>query len=768
MKYILAFMFSMYGFLVFPQQETIIFGTVIDADTKKPIPYTTIAIFNDNLLINGVSSNEDGTFKIRVKETYTHIEVSFIGYKKSTIKASEFTDGITIHLFQDINALDEVIIKGERTTSLLKIDRKIINLGSNIQQSGVNALEAFEQIPEVETDIATGTIALRGSENIQILVNGKLSPLNTSELLQQIRASNIDRIEIITSPSAKNRADGLSGIINIILKRQRNLGLNIVSNASIGTRRYGFGIDGNYNNSWYNFKARISQSKNKTTNNQLLKREFGDGTTESIFTPYEFDGIVNNIATGIDFFIGAKQELSINVDYTDDSHDYINNSSYFNVTNRDDYEYLRQNSHKHYITIFNGNYRFSFSDNNHFLELDFNLNNSENTYPLTDSENDVELFDERLTEDFLLQSFALDYTFPLKEKVIVETGVSKNTQFLESARLFVPVSGIEENNQFEYDEVLWGMYAQSKFAVSKLSIQTGLRYEYFTSNSKSQTNNFISSMKFSNVFPSLHLSYKLKDNNTLNLGYSKRVSRPNFHHVNAFQIVSPLYIWEYNPDILPEFSDNIEFSYQTKIKNLNVNLSTFYRHRKDVILWTQTGTNNQQTFRYENAGVFNSYGLESDLSYKIASYWNSRLTANYYFTKVNQSALVTWDKLYSSTFQFKNIIKINKAISTDLTYIYRFKNQRTYSFNEPRNRLDWALRARFLENKLMAGFRLVDIFNNYMLNRTSVTDNLFQETNWDIQMQTRNFLFSLRYTLFENKGKNRKRKERQYNEAPID
>ena len=762
------FTLSMYSFLAFPQQETIIYGTVIDAKTKEQISYATIAVFNDDRLIDGTSSNENGTFKIKVKQAYTHIEVSFIGYKKLNIKSIDITDNITISLFQDINILSEVIIQGERSTSLLKIDRKIINIGSNIQQSGVNALEAFEQIPEVEIDIATGTISLRGSDNIQVLVNGKLSPLNASELLQQIQASNIDRVEIITSPSAKNRANGLSGIINIILKKQRKSGLNLVSNASVGTRRNGLGIDSNYNNSWYNLKLSASHSNSKTTNNQLIKRAFGDGTTESIFTPYEFDGSINNIASGVDFFIGAKQELSLNVNYTEDLHDYFNSSSYFNVTNRDDFEFLRLNAHKHYITVFNSNYRFNFNDNNHFFELDYNLNSSKNTYPLTDFEEGVKLFDEELTEDFILQSFALDYTFPLKEKVIVETGISRNTQFLESTRLFIPASGIEENSQFEYDEVLWSIYVQSKFHLKKLYVQAGLRYEYFTSDSRSQTNNFIASMKFSNVFPSLHLSYNANDNSTLNLGYSRRVSRPNFHHVNAFQIVSPLYIWEFNPDILPEFSDNVEFSYQTKIKKVHIGLSTFYRHRKDVILWTQTGTNNQQIFRYENTGVFNSYGIESNLRYKIAPYWDSRLTANYYFTKINQSELVTWDKLHSSTIQFKNTFKINRTVSTDFTYIYRFRNQRAFSFNKPRNRLDWALRARFLGNKLTGSFRLVDIFNNYTLDRISITANLFQETNWDIQMQTRNFLISLSYILFENKGENRKRKERQYNEVPID
>lgn len=770
MKLLFSLSLTLYSALLFSQQERTLSGSVLDADTKEAIPYATIAVYTGDQLVDGVSSDDNGSFTINLKDTHTQLEVSFIGYKKSTHNIAEITtsENITVYLQVDNNALEEVVIQGERTTSQLKIDRKVINLGSDIQQSGVNALEAFEQFPEVQTDVATGTVALRGSDNIQILVNGKLSPLNAAELLQQIQASQIDRVEIITSPSAKHRAEGLSGIINIILKRQQNNGLNLTTNASVGTRRYTFDTNGNYNNSWLNFKLNLSHSKNKETNNQLIKRVFSNGYRESISTPYEFDGKVNRIATGLDFFISDQHELSLAVDYTDDAHDYYNNSSYFNVTNSNDFNYLRENTHKHYVTVFNANYRWNLDGDNHFIELDYNLNSSKNDYPLTDSEDGIKLFDQELTEDFTLQSLALDYTFPLNDAIMIETGLARNTQFLESTLLVAPAAAPQEYNEFEYDEILWGAYAQTKFSIDKLAIQAGLRYERFTSESVSQTNNFSSVMKFSNWFPSLHLSYALNDESNLNIGYSKRVSRPNFHHVNAFQIVSPLYIWEYNPNITPEFSDNIELSYQTNIDKLHIGLTTFYRHRKDVILWTLSGINNQQVFRYENAGTFNTYGIEGNFRYKFASFWNSRLTANYYFSKVNESLAVTWNKVYSAAFQFKNTFKINKAISSDLTYIYRAKNQRVFNYVDPRSRLDLAVRARFLDNKLIASFRLMDIFNTNTIKRTTITDNLNQETNWDFQMQTRNFLFGLQYKLFENKGKTRNRMERQYHESPIE
>jgi len=751
-------------------QKTQLKGVVVDALTQEEIAFATIAVYNNSEIVDGNSADEKGRFQLLTNKKLTHIEVSFIGYKRKQLRVSDFQNlnELYIELTIDDNNLETVIIEGKPSTTQLKIDRKIINLGSDIQNSGVNALEAFDQIPEIETDIAAGTISLRGSDNIRVLINGKPSALSAVEVLQQLPTSHINKVELITSPSAKYQADGISGILNIILKKNSSLGLNLALNSSVGTKRHGYGISGNYNLESVNFRLTASKANRKMIDHQTIFREFTNGYTENIVTPYRFDGIVYTISSGMDLYIKDQHELSFEIDYIEDTHDYFNNSSFTYVTDANNYQSLRMMEHFHYNTIFNTNYRLKFDENSHFLEFDYNLNISNNDYPLSDLKNDLLLSKQFLTEDFVLQALAMDYTLPVSDKVIIETGLAWNSQALESQRLFSLEEGGETNNVFNYNEQVFGAYAMSKFSLGTLNLQAGLRYEYFKSISKNDVDDIETQQKFSNVFPSVHLSYVINDNTTLNLGYSKRVSRPNFHHVNAFQVVNPLFIWEYNPNVTPEFSDNIELSYQKRIQGFNLGLSTFYRHRKDVVLWRESVKDEKPLFRYENSGIYNSYGVETTATYKVTGFWDSRLTVNYYFTKIAQSNLVTWDDTYSSTIQFKNTIEINKKITADISYLYLPKRQSSFNYVKPRKRLDLSVRGKFIANKLLVNLRLVDIFNSYKFKRISKTGRLNQTTIWDFQSQTSNFLLSLNYKLFENKGKTRQRKDRNYNEAPID
>ncbi len=745
-------------------------GVVVDALTQEEIAFATIAVYDNLEIVDGNSADENGRFNLVTHKKLSHIEVSFIGYKRKQLRISDFenTNELRIELDIDDRNLETIIIEGKPSTTQLKIDRKIINLGSDIQNSGVNALEAFGQIPEIDTDVAAGTISLRGSDNVRVLINGKPSSLSAVEVLRQLPASNISKVELITSPSAKYQADGISGIINIILKKNSNLGLNLAINSSVGTKRHGYGFSGNYNLKSVNFRLNASKANSKMIDNQSIARVFANGNTEDIITPYKFDGTVYNISSGIDIYIKDKHELSIEIDYIEDTHDYFNKSSYTNVTDADDFQALRAMDHFHYNTIINTNYRLKFNEDNHFLEFDYNLNISNNDYPLSDFNDDVLLSKQFLTEDFVLQALAIDYTLPVSDKLVLETGLSRNSQALESQRLFSAANEVETKDVFNYDEQLIGAYGLAKFSLGALNLQAGLRYEYFKSTSKSDTDGFDTKQKFSNLFPSVHLSYSINENNTLNLGYSKRVSRPNFHHINAFQVVNPLFIWEYNPNITPEFSDNIELSYQKNMNGLNLGLSTFYRYRKDVVLWTESVLDDKQLFRYENAGTNNSYGLEATAKYKVTSFWDSRLTANYYFTKIAQHNVVTWDETYNSTIQVKNTFQINKKITADVSYLYLPKRQSAFNFVKPRKRLDLSVRGKFISNKLLVNLRLVDVFNSYKFKRFSKTERLNQTTNWDFQSQTSNVLLSLNYKIFENKGKTRQRKERNYSEAPID
>ncbi|WP_298539439.1 outer membrane beta-barrel family protein [uncultured Aquimarina sp.] len=759
---------SILGSLITTAQEIDTFtGIVKDLSTHKAIPFVTIAIYDDKgELIDGTSTDEKGEFILKLKEVFTSYEVSFIGYETYVGRFTELitSENVLIKLTPKVSTLDEIIIKGNRTTTQLKIDRKIINIGTDIQQSGTTALEAFDQIADIQTDLGTGNLSLRGSDNVRLLINGKPSSMNATELLEQIPSSTIKSVEIITSPSAKYQADGLSGIINVILKKDLNTGLNMNLNSSIGTKRYGYGVQGNYNLSTMNVRFNASQSGREMDSKQTINRTFIDGNTQGIFTPYDFNGMIRKGAIGLDFFTDKHNEFSIGFDYTDDYHSFYNRSQYFNITDREDFIYTRNSEHTHVTSVLNANYRHKFAKSNHFLELDYNFNNNKNDYPASDFEDDVFQFDQIITEDNKIHTFSLDYSLPISEKVQIETGVSWNKSNSTNNQYFITSNETDAtNNVFDYKEDLIGIYGLTKFNAYKIDWQIGLRYEGFSSESQNTLSTSNTDLKFSNLFPSIHLSYKFNEDGTLGVGYSKRISRPNLHHINPFQLGNPFFRFDGNPALKPEYSDNIEVNYQNNGNKLNSSIAAFYRYRKDVILWVQDiKDENIQVISFQNIGINHSFGIETTISYKIAKFWGAFFTGNYYYTKVEENNLNTWDNLYSSSLQFKNTFKISKKISTDITYRYTPKRQNAFDFIEPRNRVDWGVRAKFLENKLTANLRIIDVFDNNLMKRNTRTREFNQRTIWKFQSQTLGFLFSINYSLFKNKNKERKRKKREY------
>lgn len=747
------------------QQSEVYKGLVADGDTKELIPFATITAFSEKAFVNGTSTNESGQFKLSLQDPITRLEISFIGYETTVINVSEIknSEDITFILKPSISELDEVIVQGEQTTTQLKIDRKIINLGADLQQSGTTTLEAFDQITEIQTDLGTGSLSLRGSGNVRLLINGKPSGLSATELLEQLPASSVQRVEIITSPSAKNQADGLSGIINIILKKNTSRGLNTNLNAGIGTKRYSYGVDGNYNYSWVNFRWNASQAGREMDSEQSIAQLYQNGATRDFYAPHDFNGLVRKVATGLDFFINENNELSLEFDYTNDYHSFNNNTFYSNITDSEDYVYTRNSSHTHKTTNLNANYRTRFEKENHFLEFDYQLSNNDNLLPAVDFEESVFLFEEERKNTNKLHALAVDYSLPINDKTLIEAGFSLNERELKSSNFFNPAQEEETLDVFNYNESLLGVYALSNLTLGKLNWQLGLRYENLTSSSSNFTTNQTTGLKFSNLFPSLHVSYTLSESHALNMGYSRRVSRPNFRHINPFQSRNQYFQWIANPNLKPEFSTNWETNYQYNGAKLNASAAVFYRYRTDVIERLQEiDENGVQFMSFDNIGKKHSYGIEASIDYKITHFWNSQLSANYYHTTIDQDVFLTWDELYSSNLILKNTFKISKNLNADVTYRHNFKTQSSFNFIEPRDRMDLAIRLKLLENRLSMNLRIVDLLDNNLLRRTTVTQNVIQKDVWRFQTQTFGVLFSMNYKLFQNKGKTRNRKDRDY------
>ncbi len=763
-KIVFAYFFFIGTTFIWAQQNQIYKG-IVKGDDSQIISLATIAAYHNNKFIDGTSTNSSGEFELIIKEEITHLEFSFIGSETSILKITEINDpaNLIIYLKTATNALDEVVIQAERTTTELKIDRKIINLGADLQQSGATVLEALDQISEIQTDLGTGTLSLRGSGNVRLLINGKPSALNPNEVLEQIAASSVQKMEIITSPSVKNQADGLSGIINIILKKNTASGLNLSLNSGVGTKRYNYGIDGNYNFTPVNLRWNASQAGREMDSKQTIQQRYLNGNTRDFFAPHDFNGLLRKVALGIDFFINPTNEVSLDVEHTNDYHSFYNNTFYSNVTDREDYIYTRNSSHTHQTTLITANYRTNFKKPEHFIEFDYNLTKNKNTLPASDYEDGLFLFNEENNNKNTLHSLAVDYALPIGNNTKIETGFSWNDRTLNSYRFFNPGQGTTTNDVFDYHESLIGLYALTQLQSGKLNWQFGLRYEYFISDSANTLNGQTTDQEFSNFFPSAHVSYKINNEHTVNVGYSRRISRPNFHHINAFQLGNQYFQWEANPGLEPEFSTNIETNYLYGSNNLNMSASIFYRYRTNVIEWLRNiNADGVQTIGFDNIGKKHSYGIEMDIRYKIFRYWNAQVSANYYQTNINQDIDLVWDRLYSSSIILKNTFKITDNISTDITYRHTPKNQNIFHFINPRNRFDWAIRLKLLRNKLTTSLRIIDVFDNNLMHRTTINPEVTQNETWKFQSQTFGFLWSMNYKLFQNKGKIRNRKERDY------
>ena len=396
------------------------------------------------------------------------------------------------------------------------------------------------------------------------------------------------------------------------------------------------------------------------------------------------------------------------------------------------------------------------------MEVDYNLNDNNNAFPAGDFRNNVFQSEERYDYDNTLHFLGLDYSLPITEKMTMESGFSWNGRKLVSDYAFFDDNS-ESLDAFEYKEDILGVYGQLRWSLTNLRIQVGLRHEHFWSKSFSTRDPITSSKQISNLFPSLHLSYTINEDHELNMGLSRRTARPNFRHTNPFQLGNPYFTFEGNPNLNPEFSTNIELNYQMHLAKINASLSGFYRLRTDVIQRIDHfGTDGVQVAGYINGGNNTSTGIEGSLAYKVFPFWETSLSANYYTSHIEKGELVTFDHLFSSTLQLKNNFKISKALAMDISYRHNPKRQQAFRFYEPRNRIDWAIRGQFFEKKLTLALRVVDALNDNLQLRTTITNTVFQKETWDFATQTRNYLFSASYRLFQNKTLSRNRKKRDY------
>lgn len=761
------------SFGVFCQTLSTIRGNVKDDENGEALPLVTVVVKDANdQFAAGTSTNEAGTFELQVAPGRYQVIYSFVGYEIQEQKLELAGDTALIIPLQAL-ALDieEVVVQGERSTTQYLVDRKVIHVGKDLQSIGGDAGEVLQQLAEVQTT-AEGEVMLRGSNNVNILINGKPSPLSSAEVLRQISAQEMVQVELITSPSAKYQADGLTGIINIITKRKNESGWvssfngRINSNGAFNTGvqlNYGgpklnVGLSGNYGESW-----------NQT---QRTRERIGGNSPYAQTGESEFDGLVKSLKGNLDWFIDAKNELSLSLAFTDNSHDIP-----ASVTGQElespnvwvPFEFSSLNTHQHRTDEYNFNYRTYFSEKDNFLEFDFHFSDNQNALPATfilpgdTSQNNIQ-YNTRIA------NWALDLEQPIKSLgAHLEAGVLWTNKNVDNSQGFIADLSNPQtlNTTFSYNENILGTYGLLKKKWAKWQLQLGLRWEWYENGGDFTSTQSFVGQRFQNFFPSAHLNYFYSDKVTFNLAFNRRISRPSLYHINPFTNSNDRFFQRAgNPNLQPEFSQNIEWSARFTDKIWSFTPTLFYRAKTNLLISTYVFSEaDQRTFQqFINEGRSDAYGLEGAFAFFPANWTRTTVNANYYLEQLSELENdFGSNRLTRFNLTAKQLFNLGKKWRLDLSWFYWGDTRSRFSFYAARSKLDVAVNVKVLRNKGSLGLRVTDVFDTLEYFNEWLGQDFREESFRKSLTRVAYLNFSYRIEQGE-KGKRRNRKKRSFNE----
>ncbi|XLS28208.1 TonB-dependent receptor domain-containing protein [Flavobacteriaceae bacterium M23B6Z8] len=713
-----------------------VFGKVIDKTLQQPVSYAAVVIKSliDESTITGSITKEDGTFEIeKLPEGKMRLEIQFIGYKTyvKEIEISRSNRNVnlgTIIIEEEVAALEGVEVVAERSTIEQKIDRKVINVGKDLTTAGATAADIMNNIPSVNVDQQTGNITLRGNANVRVMVDGKLSNVPIAQLLQQIPSSSIKSIELITNPSAKYNPEGMSGIINIVLHKNANIGFN--GNINMGLTqgieaKFNNSIDLNYRNGKFNIYGNFGTNIGKYIN---------DGHIFSVAENSEqfFDFFNNNKSylykVGFDFYINDHNTFSFftNQNIFDGSGRGITDIVYYNEDFPNETQFFN-NINDNRSEQYNFDYKLAFAKEGHNIELEVDHNRFTSDEDANfDFEGGTGIIPDYM--DFVDtnrdQTFInLDYVNPLSEKSKLEAGLEAryfNTDVdYESTGLTFNSSGVlrpTPDTDFEYQMDIYSAYATFGQNFEKWSYQVGVRFEDV--NVKADTNTVRAfTDKYTQLYPSAFVTYRPSEKNQYQLSLSRRVDRPGLEQVNPIrEWATPLISSFGNPQLIPQFTNSVEANYTRRLEKGSVTAGVFYRRIEDEInraVYLDELDENKLILTFDNFDNNSSYGFELSSNYKPAKWWN--FNASFDFFSQKQRGFVGTEQVEITNTAWNARMNNNFIATKKLTFsvfgFYRGTNKTLQFELEPMYFVNVGARYSFADRKGTLSFNLNDIFN---------------------------------------------------------
>jgi outer membrane receptor protein involved in Fe transport len=788
-KLMILILFTAISGLTFAQRPPVnefeIKGIVTDSK-NIPVPFANVLLYNssDSLSVEGTTTDDEGNFKILSKSGSYYLKVSFLSYQTRTISDVNIrNNGVVLDkivLTENSQLLNEVVVTGQKSQYQLSLDKKVFNVGSDITSLGGSAADILNNVPSVAVEM-DGTVTLRGSQNVRILIDGKpsgLVGLGSNDALRQLQGDIIEKVEVITNPSARYDAAGEVGIINLVLKKNKNKGLNGVFTANTGyPAYYGGSYSINYRKNNLNIFSNYGVSYRTDAGHGSTYQKYSGADTSFIFSENSKSlrtGLSNNFTFGMDYFFSEKSiltgsflyENSRERNFTDIIYtDFAGDNSFIQSTKREETQNARENNFEAALS-----YRKKFDRKDQEFTMDFKWmqttepNKSDiKQYNASDINDQNERSGTTENEyNYLVQA---DYIHPFLNDVKMETGIKSNLRLVNSNYFleqqnpsgeWIPLPAYV--NDMAYNEKIHSAYVMSSYEFSRFSAQAGIRGEFSDIKTELKKTNETNHRTYLDIFPSAYLSYKLDSSNTLQISYSRRINRPDFRSLMPFEGFGDSRIIEQgNPDLNPVYTDSYEAGYFLNLEKFNFLSTVYYRHRTGVIMEFSSVDSLGITYvKPINIAVQNAYGLELNLGYEFEDYL--RFNSNFNFYKAITSGKYNQEDFTSETYSWTNRSSLSVAISG-----YDF--QTTLNYRAPRITpqgkdmatwyVDFGVTREVFKGKGTLALNVRDIFNSRK--RSSIIDSEGLYSKSESQFHPRQILLTLTFRL--NKEANMERED---------
>jgi outer membrane receptor protein involved in Fe transport len=708
-------------------------GKVTDKATNTPISYASIVIKEEGKVLTGGITDDNGLFEIKnLAPKKYNVEVQFMGYK-TFITTADFTTQKsislgTIALEDEATKLNEVTLVAERSTVEQKLDRKVINVGKDLTTAGATASDIMNNIPSVNVD-QDGKISLRGNENVRVLIDGRPSNIEISQLLKQIPSTSIKKIELITNPSAKYNPEGMSGIINIVLHKNANDGFN----GSLNTGST-YAHSPKINNS-LNMNYRTGKVNFFTTYGNNFGEQFNDGDITRLDDQSRqlFDIVNDNnshlFKIGMDYYLNDKNTISV---YTNQNWYSGMGTIDLTLTYPDSSQNLTQRSvydTGNHDGAYNMIYKKLFAKEGETLDLEINYADyTENqistftTVPMTPISN----YESHVDDTRENTTVNLDYVNPLNDKSNLEAGAE--ARIIRTESIYRSTAGFINPSDYNYDLNIFSAYATYGQKFTKIGYQVGMRLESYEVHAADKG---ITQYEddYVTLYPSASMTYTPTEKNQFQISYSRRVDRPSLEQTKPIpEFSTPKVTSLGNPELDPQFTNSVELNYTRTIKQGSITGGIFGRIINDQIsriLYPDPENPDKQILTFDNYDTNTSFGFEVSANYKITKWWDIQPSVDFSSIRQKGAVAIIIPDTDPDEYEFIEKEVTSAALNARLNSNFRAtKNLRFLIFGFFRSgvegiqftsndmyKIDAGGRYSFLKDKATVSVRVNDIFN---------------------------------------------------------